>query len=163
MTNDNVLGQVKSSFPEGPKGKPEVNARQTCFFNAEENGYLWAEINKLIDEKNSLDAIANGYLSRLEKKNKQIDELKDENSFLTDKVDSFHRVVDNRDRFIHKIQDENSNLHNTIDALERKCEAWGVGETSETVMMTKANYKKLRDKITDLEKDNINIKAGADS
>ena len=148
---------------------------------SKQNQRLIKENDDLQDRFDSLDGTSNGLMSRCARKDKEIAilkderenfeknfdclvgklnteiaELKDENSFLNDKVDSLHRVVDNRDRFIHKIQDENSNLHNTIDALERKCEAWGVGETSETVMMTKANYKKLRDKITELEKEKAN-------
>ena len=116
----------------------------TCFFDNKQSANI-----KLVEENTNLSK----QNQRLIKEN---DDLQDENSFLNDKVDSLHRVVDNRDRFIHKIQDENSNLHNTIDALERKCEAWGVGETSETVMMSDANYRKLRDKMTDLEKERDN-------
>ena len=125
---------VGDMFAVGPKGKPH-NAGGVCFFNAEWRGAL--------DSANA----------KLKKENA---ELKKNFGNVLGQRNRLYKVCDDYDNKVNKLEDENKNLHNTIDALERKCEAWGVGETSETVMMSDANYRKLRDKMTDLEKERDN-------
>ena len=116
----NLLKQ-RNQLYDVAKGKPEVNARQTCFFNAEENGNLFAEINK----------------------------LKDENAFLTDKVESLHRVVSRQ-------RESNAKLCDKIK-LDKTLPPHIEFPWIPNVVMTPANYKKLRDKITELESVNSDL------